>query len=743
MHKLPARLIVSLVITLMMVSLTAPLSAEAVPLRPPPQPRRYAAPGGLTSGTCLDWANACELRYLLSSVATVDTEVWVKAGVYKPTATVGDKSATFNIPPGVAVYGGFDGSEASAEDADPAVNVTILSGDINNDDVNTDGNNIAETWADIGSGNSYHVVTMNGTGTTPIYNSTRLDGFTITAGNAGYDDGGGMVCLGNGTGKACSPILVNLTFSGNRSDGLGGGLLLNGNNGGESSPQFQDVIFQGNWANMGGGVSSLANAGTSSPTFYRVRFKGNHAEHGGGGAHGIGQAAGIYAPNFIDLTFAGNTVGPSFMGGGAYCVALEGWCNPTFANVTFHGNSTGANGMGGALGYYAYDGTINSNLTNVTISGNSASYGGGIANSTTGSSVTHNLTNVILWGNSAPDGPEVYRASTTMTYTNSVVKGSGGSANWNTQFGSDYGGNVDADPKLAPLAFNGGFTATMLLGMGSAALDAGNGTACSAYPVYSSDQRGMPRPQGHQCDIGAVEMRQFTISGYAGIPFAILRYTGGGTHADDLGNYVLIVPEAWTDSITPSFMGYVFTPPSREYFNVMIDHLNDDYLAAPAPPMILGLHPADGSTTCRMPRIGVKLVLTSLVRNADGSFDPTTVMLKLDGVDRTATARVTQSGAIALNEATIWYTPTSNLFAGNHVVQFIYPSPSGTLTRTWNFTAAAGTCPTMTLEESPAVDSPGAAEAPALAAEAPEAAAPSTGGGSALQSPYWRLILRR
>ena len=63
------------------------------------------------------------------------------------------------------------------------------------------------------------------------------------------------------------------------------------------------------------------------------------------------------------------------------------------------------------------------------------------------------------------------------------------------------------DPRLGPLAGNGGPTPTHAPGDGSRAIDAGDpgapgsgGTACEA-----TDQRGVSRPQGSRCDIGAYE----------------------------------------------------------------------------------------------------------------------------------------------------------------------------------------------------------------------------------------------
>ena len=60
---------------------------------------------------------------------------------------------------------------------------------------------------------------------------------------------------------------------------------------------------------------------------------------------------------------------------------------------------------------------------------------------------------------------------------------------------------VTSDPLLGSLADNGGFTRTLLPAPGSAAIDAGNDASCTAQ-----DQRGIQRPQGWHCDIGAVEV---------------------------------------------------------------------------------------------------------------------------------------------------------------------------------------------------------------------------------------------
>jgi hypothetical protein len=79
--------------------------------------------------------------------------------------------------------------------------------------------------------------------------------------------------------------------------------------------------------------------------------------------------------------------------------------------------------------------------------------------------------------------------------------GDGTYSNWPVGVTGDQVGSPDVpiDPLLGPLQNNGGRTATHALLPGSPALDTG-GPACAA-----TDQRGVARPQGPACDIGAFE----------------------------------------------------------------------------------------------------------------------------------------------------------------------------------------------------------------------------------------------
>ena len=204
---------------------------------------------GADSIDCTSWATACELQTALSNAVAGD-QIWVAAGTYKPTAGT-DRTATFQLKSGVAIYGGFAGTETSLAERDWETNITTLSGDIRV------GGNAGD--------NSYHVVTGSGVDETAV-----LDGFTIRGGNAdgsyeeNYDRGGGMYNEYNS-----SPSLSNVTLSGNSATYNGGGMSNY-----QSSPSLSNVTFSGNSAYYGGGMYNYQ----SSPTVTNSILWGNNPE---------------------------------------------------------------------------------------------------------------------------------------------------------------------------------------------------------------------------------------------------------------------------------------------------------------------------------------------------------------------------------------------------------------------------------------------------------------------------------
>jgi predicted outer membrane repeat protein len=401
--------------------------------------------GGTNAHDGSTWSVRMDLQSALGTPTC--TEIWVAAGAYLPTTPGGSYTVSFVIAPGTAVYGGFAGSETERTQRNLNSNVSTLSGDIGVAGVATD--------------NSHNIVRMTGTVGNTITASTVLDGFTISGAYQG-GSGGGMYCNGSGAGNECSPTLANLQFINNYAV-YGGGLYNDGHNSGKSSPHLTNVTFKNNVVvNEGGAMYNDGSGGESSPVLNGVTFSGNTTDNDIGGAM---EDYGNSNPVLTNVTFSGNG-----------------------SNLAPNGIVTWNTGYGGAIAIIGGSPVLN----NVTFSGNSASVFGGAIYNKAGAVL---LSNTILWGDStAGTGPEIYQGTGTTAISSSVIQG--GCPSGVTCFGV-----ITTDPMLGALQDNGGPTQTMILMAGSSAIDGGYNPTCAAQ-----DQRGVPRPQGPNCDAGALEV---------------------------------------------------------------------------------------------------------------------------------------------------------------------------------------------------------------------------------------------
>ena len=278
------------------------------------------------------------------------------------------------------------------------------------------------------------------------------------------------------------------SFSSNNAAGGAGG-------GGGSPPM--DSGEAGYPGGLGGAAQGAAvgNAGTSSIS--RSTFASNSAAGGSGGSGGLG---GI----IMDTGAPGGDAGD---GGEAMGVACNhgGTGSPSLSlvNCTFAGNF-GRGGVGGLGGDASRDRHI----------GQDGGDGGDGGDAYGGIYGTRSLTNCTVAWNQAIGGLGGAGGSPSIGERGAGTAGSpggngiafgvtdcSGSGLINTLIASNSpaGNDTFTDPKLGPLANNGGPTLTMALLPGSPAIDA----ATSGAPA--TDQRGVPRPVGSFSDFGAYE----------------------------------------------------------------------------------------------------------------------------------------------------------------------------------------------------------------------------------------------
>ncbi len=178
--------------------------------------------------------------------------------------------------------------------------------------------------------------------------------------------------------------------------------------------------------------------------------------------------------------------------------------------TTFLSNTAGING--GAIWTEGNTAT----LLNSTIVGNTATNGGGLAIF----NATANLVHTTFSNNSATNGADVRSQFSTLNSYNSILANSRSGPNCSGNFtintnslieDGSCAASLKGDPLLAPLANYGGATKTLGLLPGSIAIDAGNASVCAA-----NDQRGIARPQGLGCDLGAFESQGFYLNILAG-----------------------------------------------------------------------------------------------------------------------------------------------------------------------------------------------------------------------------------
>jgi hypothetical protein len=246
-----------------------------------------------------------------------------------------------------------------------------------------------------------------------------------------------------------------------------------------------------------------------------------------------GQGGGVFAFNATVF------VNDSDISGNSARVAAGIFSSNAVFNNTTISNNTAIDEAGGIWGSTVW-------LNNSTVSGNVAGYGAGVYGREiflTNSTVSGNVANRFGGGGLYLTGAQSILSNTTVA--DNIATSAGGNAIVVTRFATavlrnsilmsqsplpnclSYGGTItshgynmnsdgtcnltqwtdtpNTDSLMGPLANNGGATQTHALLPGSPAIDAGSCIDQGGNPVVI-DQRGVGRPQGAGCDMGAFEL---------------------------------------------------------------------------------------------------------------------------------------------------------------------------------------------------------------------------------------------
>ena len=184
------------------------------------------------------------------------------------------------------------------------------------------------------------------------------------------------------------------------------------------------------------------------------------------------------------------------IGGGIYNTGTLALSRST---ATTNAATTSIDSDGGVDGGI-YNNTGAPRLINSTISTNTTNgRGGGILNG--GSPGVPVLpTNTIIAGNTAGIHPDASGTFSSQGYN--LIGNTSGSAGWGS---SDL---LNSNPLLGPLQNNGGPTNTHALRTGSPAINTIPRATNGCGTDITTDQRGLKRPQGSNCDTGSFEKKK-------------------------------------------------------------------------------------------------------------------------------------------------------------------------------------------------------------------------------------------
>ncbi|HUJ72575.1 MAG TPA: choice-of-anchor Q domain-containing protein [Verrucomicrobiae bacterium] len=383
---------------------------------------------------------------------------------------------------------------------------------------------------DSGAGSLRQCIADNaalGGGSAIIFSNVVIGTITLTSGELLITNNVAIIGPGANAlavdGNAASSVFH---FDNGITAAISGLTISNGNASGvlniHSTLMVSNCTISGNSAGGGGGIYNDGLFGSATLTVITSTFSGNSANSAGGIYND--SYGGSATLTVIASTFSGNSSG--YEGGGIYNDGQYGSATLTVITSTFSGNS--ADLGGGIYNHFCAPGNATLSVVACTFSGNSASSGGGIYNSASGCPDIRTTFSSHAATNPRDDGGATLEIGDTILNAGATGENIANLAGTVTSDGfnlsSDNGGGfltatgdqINTDPRLGPLANNGGPTQTMALRVGSPAIDQGKNLGTT------TDQRGEPRiyidpnstlpPGGDGADIGAYEASKLCVT---------------------------------------------------------------------------------------------------------------------------------------------------------------------------------------------------------------------------------------
>lgn len=330
------------------------------------------------------WITAYRSLQLAITNAPIGSNIWIAKGTYTPVHdTLGlnptdDRDKTFYIKKTINIYGGFDGTETEISQAQPSINQTIITGEIQSNGVDTD--------------NAYHIftVSVSDTDISGAFNGLIFEkGYarpTVSSNPRNYGGAFFYNLTNPATNRQVNPSFENCTFRNNIA-AVGGAFYFN-DLGPEVSPSFKKCVFLNNTAigtagtlaspsglggvfyfnhnvnqnltkfencifenNRSGNAGCIYNiAFQSSNSFIEVKscvFSKNIATLNGGVMYSCSNGATVKNnPLFYNSVFAENTA--VRQGGAFYNLSNQGETSPVYNQCTFYKNSVNENMGNGA-----------------------------------------------------------------------------------------------------------------------------------------------------------------------------------------------------------------------------------------------------------------------------------------------------------------------------------------------------------------------------------------------------------